>query len=1066
MATINILHVDDDQDLLELTAIKLFRLSKNLNLMSAQGIHDALEVIKNNRIDCVISDYRLVNGTGIELLGKVRELVQNMPFIMYTGQGNEEIAIESLRAGANDYYVKDTSSVHYERLLNSIRRSVQSAERDRRHEVAKKALEESENRYRQMFDGADSVKLVIDHKSLNIIDANKAAQDFYQYDIDQLQGLSFAELLVTGEQDLDEKLCLAALGKITKDINEHKLRNGDVRKVREFFCPIISYGKTYIYTTIHDVTQLIEVERQLNEERQYLEKLFEGSLDALALVDENRKILRINSAFEKLFGYQLEEVQGKELDKLVAPDSEMDQARNWSRVVLKGEKLTAQGIRRTKDRRKLHVKVFGAPIIINGEIKGAFGVYKDLTRQRELERIVSQDFANLANVMTYLDSGVLLLNQSGNILEINDYLCEITDVDKDEISGLSLQEAAERSDFFDHITEVEEYLDGGKRAPSSKQISLEDSHILLRFQPLLKEDKFEGVILYTSDITDVVRAKEQVERINEKLTATNRQLENTLEKEKELTMQAKAASVAKSQFLANMSHEIRTPLNGIIGMAELLMDTDLDREQRDYLSLMTSSSDNLLNLINDILDYSKIEAGRLDLDPIPFKLRDCVEDAAKVVRYRAQQKNLDFIVSIPGEIEDDYIGDPGRIRQVILNLAGNAVKFTERGQVGIYVYESSRKDDTIVLGFDVTDSGIGISKDKQMAIFDPFSQADGSVTRKFGGTGLGLAISQQLVSLMDGELSLKSEPGQGSTFTFTVKLQLNPMRKKRRRNIPPEELGRTLVGRKVLLVEDNADNSFIFQEMLRGVKASVEIANDLSSLESILGKMGDDDPDWDIIILDSQLEKDSGYDIAAKLIKMKKLAGIPIMMISSSGNRGDASRCKELGLAAYFTKPIKQFEFREAMYRILELKGSSSTSDIALITRHTLREMRPVIRILLAEDNPVNSKMTIRILEKRGFEVHSVENGRLALEELEKGQYDLVLMDLQMPEMDGLTATRKLREVEARTGGHMPVIAMTAHAMKGDRELCIEAGMDDYISKPIQSDKLFKAIENFFSQTE
>jgi CheY-like chemotaxis protein len=471
-------------------------------------------------------------------------------------------------------------------------------------------------------------------------------------------------------------------------------------------------------------------------------------------------------------------------------------------------------------------------------------------------------------------------------------------------------------------------------------------------------------------------------------------------------------------------------------------------------------------LINDILDYSKIEAGKLDLDPIPFKLRDCVGDAAKVVAYRAHQTGLELAYWIAPDVEDDLIGDPGRVRQILLNLAGNAVKFTREGEVIIKVEKQSETEDQIILRFTVKDTGIGIPEDKLSLIFDPFSQADSSTTREFGGTGLGLAISRQLVEMMGGEIWVESEVGTGSTFYFTVNFTRVPEEERTVDKTIQDMDPSSLKGLNVLVVDDNSTNRFILYEMLQSMKMSAMAMEDSEETWKHLKSLSDNgEVHLDLVILDAQMPKMSGFDLAQKIKSDTSLKHIPIMVITSSGRRGDAALCRELGLAAYLIKPVKQSELREALLKILH-PSAREIPQKPLVTRHSLREQRPALRILLAEDNPVNRKMAVRMLEKRGHEICAVRNGREAIEAYENGMFDLVLMDVQMPEIDGFSATAKIREKEKSTGDHIPIIAMTAHAMKGDRERCLAAGMDEYMSKPIKAERLFATVEMLFRKKE
>ena len=698
-----------------------------------------------------------------------------------------------------------------------------------------------------------------------------------------------------------------------------------------------------------------------------------------------------------------------------------------------------------------------------GTIIGTFGISRDITqRKREEEELrnakeAAEDASRvLDSILKNLADGVIVADETGRFIHFNQVAERLLGIGA---TNVGMEQWSSRYGVFrpdrvtpypanelplaramrgEEVADVETFIRNPQR-PEGRWLSVNG-------RPLRDDDgNLRGGVVVFRDVTERKRAEEELRHANEL---------------------AIAASRAKSEFLANMSHEIRTPMNAIIGMAELLADSELAPEQRDYLDMVQKSADALLTLINDILDFSKIEAGRLDLDNVAFGLRATLGDTLDTLSLRAHQKGLELAYHVGPHVPDGLIGDPVRLRQVVMNLVGNAVKFTEQGEVvvdvsgGPAVGESGETTD-VDLHFQVRDTGIGIPPDKQAAVFAPFTQADSSTTRRYGGTGLGLTISTRLVQLMGGHIWLESEVGRGSTFHFTARFATSAVPVTSR---TPPEIAK-LRGLRVLIVDDNATNRQILDETLANWDLQPVVADGgrqaLAALESARATA----MPFDLILLDAQMPVMDGFTLAEHIRDLPGSASVTILMLTSGGQPGDAARCKELGFAAYLTKPVKQADLWRALVRALD------SGPIEAPARQVVSRPSPTrrLRILLAEDNPMNQKLAVRLLEKQGHSVIVAGNGRQAVDVLfgpSAVPCDAVLMDVQMPEMDGLEATTAIRERERICGGHIPIVAMTAHAMKGDQERCLAAGMDGYVSKPIKPEALFAILAELTAQPE
>ncbi len=809
-------------------------------------------------------------------------------------------------------------------------------------------------------------------------------------------------------------------------------------------------------------------EQALRDSEERFRAISVSAQDAIIMMDNEGLISFWNPAAEAILGYARHEVLGRDLHELLTPPAFQEAYRRafprWRQSgegAAIGKTLELQALR--KDGREIDVEFSLSSASLGGQWH-AIGILRDNTERKRAEealRTEEREKAAILNglkdvIVEYVDADMRVIWANATFRE--QVRTPVEDITHEHCFRL-LQG---RESVCPDCPAAKSFETG--QAEEAEVVTPDGRTLIARSNPVRDaEGVIVGVVHVAMDITARTQAEENLRRAKESVEATNRQLETAIEQANRLALEAEVANMAKSEFLANMSHEIRTPMNGVIGMTGLLVDTDLTPEQRDYVETLRSSGEALLSLINDILDFSKIEAGKLGLEAIDFDLRATIEDTMDLLAVKAHEKSIEFACYIEPETPSCLRGDPGRLRQVLINLAGNAIKFTSEGEVVIHVSCEDETDVMARIRFEVRDTGIGIPKERMGKLFQMFSQIDGSTTRKYGGTGLGLAISKKLAEMMGGAIGVESECGKGSTFWFTAALEKRPVP----RDVIVPKPG-NIRGARVLAVDDNATNRFVVREQLRswGCQAD-EAANGEEALDKLRRAARNGTP-FHMAILDQEMPHMDGASLGKAIKADPEIRDVILVLLTSRGQRGDSKRFSEIGFAAYLTKPTRASSLHDCLAMATAAQEGAASRPSrpvdALITRHKLAdEKRRRVRMLLAEDNPTNQKVALRILEKLGFQADVANNGKQALDAVRAREYDLVFMDVQMPEMDGFETTEQIRRLEAKTGRHTPIVAMTAHAMTGDRERCLAGGMDDYISKPIQPQAIVDAIERLLA---
>ena len=786
-----------------------------------------------------------------------------------------------------------------------------------------------------------------------------------------------------------------------------------------------------------DLTDRRRIESELAESQQRFQAVVERVSDLIYTLDANGIVRFVTPSVEAVLGYPLDEITGISMTELVHPD-DLAMVLQTAELIGPGETGTPTECRVLHaDGGWRYLEVTGTNLLDDPIIGGWLINGRDVTSRKRAEEILRESESSFRLLAENSTDLISRHRPDGTYLYASPACLPLLGYLPDEMVGRDIYELVHPDDLGAAQASHESMLGAPEIQTVSYRARRKDgSYVWLESTSRAIFDPEAG------EVTEIQAASRDI--------TERKAFEEAVQEARQV---AEAATIVKSQFLANMSHEIRTPMNAIVGMTELSLATELTGEQREYLGTIKSAVDSLLTLINDILDLSKIEAGRLEFERIPFSLTDVVEDTIRTLAVKAAERSLDLTHQIDSDVPDGVVGDPGRLRQILFNLVGNAIKFTHVGSVtvGVSVVDSGERP---MLRFSVADTGIGIAPDKLETIFRAFSQADGSTTRRYGGTGLGLSISKDIARAMGGGMTAFSEPGKGSTFSFTI-----PLEELEDISLVGAGSAGALEAGSVLVISDTAAGKRNLIEILRQGKITSLSASDVAEAHAALDQALASGRYPSVVLIDHQNDV---IGFTERLLAQEAFRDLSAVVISALGQRGDASRLREAGAAGYLTKPFEAGELLEAVRAIAT--GVAGKGE--LVTRHWIRERRRHVNVLLADDSPTNRRLAMRLLEKRGHAVTAVENGLEAVRAFEKDSYDLILMDVQMPEMDGLEATAAIREAEQLSGERIPIVALTAHAMKGDRDRCLAAGMDAYVSKPFQAEELFATIEQLVSYAD
>ncbi len=915
---------------------------------------------------------------------------------------------------------------------------------------AENALRQSEERMRVFVENTPAAVAMLD-RDMRYVMASKRWVSEYDLGDQNIIGRSHYEIFPNISQNRKDIHQRGIKGEIVKrDEDPFPHENGTTEWLRWEMHPWHNdqgeIGGVIFF--MEDITE----RKRIQEELARSAAIVESSQDGIISKDLNGIIKTWNRGAEKVFGYTADEIIGKHIS-ILFPTELIPEEAKFIKEIKNGKYINQyETVRVRKDGSEIPVSLTLSPIKDEkGNITGISKIVRDITEQKEAEQTLRESESRVRNLLEYSPVGIVLTDKDGGVSFINERWSKMTGLTLDQARGEGWTNAVHTEDRERVFNEWME------KAPVEEETTYEfrfqrpDGNITEVITRAIKQydanGEFAGHLATVADISQI------------------KQLQTDLEVARDAALES---AKMKSEFLANMSHEIRTPMNGVIGMTDMLLTTQLDKEQRENAEIIKSSADGLLTIVNDILDFSKIEAGKLSFEVIDFNLIHTIESTVEIFAEQARRKKIEIASLVESDININLRGDPGRLRQILNNLIGNALKFTEKGEVIVRVSKESENAETCRLRFDISDTGIGIKDEAQGFLFQAFTQADGSMTRKFGGTGLGLAISRQLVEIMNGKISLESTFGKGSTFSFTAEFEKNE-------NVKTNKIAelRDLKNMRVLVVDDNSTNRKILVHQLTSWGMIADEAEDGMEALIKLREAAEARNQYDLALLDLMMPGMSGFELACCIRDDAFISGIRMILMPSFGQRGHAQIARENGIAGYLIKPVRQSDLFDCIATLMadskiEVESGGNKPSEQLITQHLLNENKKLSReiVLVAEDNLVNQKVAKMQLEKLGYRTKIVSNGLEALEAVKLENYSLILMDCQMPEMDGYTAASEIRRNENGSGWNIPIIAMTANAMQGEREKCLAAGMNDYISKPVQMDLLSRTLQRWLTNVE